>query len=149
VVLRDGCEQLTAADPVSLARRCCRLLADSTGVNEAAIWDWGFLERVSGGLYIWSLGAADLAGSFLDTAEMLVQAGHQTRRRTVPRESLRRGCRRSREQLPRVGRPRSSRHQSLAVIAPSCHPEVAWVWKWHGYSGQAEFSMMSTKLARW
>ena len=57
-------------DPVSLARRHCRLLAGSAGVSEAAIGEWGLLERVSSGLYIWSLGAADLAGPFLDTAEM-------------------------------------------------------------------------------
>jgi hypothetical protein len=34
------------------------------------IGEWGFLQRVSSGLYIWSLGAADLAGPFLDTAQM-------------------------------------------------------------------------------
>ena len=70
VVLRDWCEQLTAGDPVSLARRHWRLLAGSTGVSEAAIGERGFLERVSSGLYIWSLGAADLAGPFLATAQM-------------------------------------------------------------------------------
>jgi streptomycin 6-kinase len=55
---------------VSLARRQCRLLAGSTVVSEAAIGEWGFLERVFSGLSIWSLGAADLAGPFLDTAQM-------------------------------------------------------------------------------
>ena len=55
---------------MSLARRHWRLLAGSTGVSEAAIGEWGFLERVCCGLYVWSLGAADLAGPFLDTAEM-------------------------------------------------------------------------------
>jgi streptomycin 6-kinase len=72
VVLRDWCGQLLAGDPVALARRYCRLLADSTGVDDSAIWDWGFLERVSTGLYILSLGAEDLARPFLATAELLV-----------------------------------------------------------------------------
>jgi streptomycin 6-kinase len=74
VVLRDWCELLLAGDPVVLARRYCRLLADATGVDPAAIWEWGFIERVSSGLYIWSLGAEDLARPFLATAEMLVDA---------------------------------------------------------------------------
>jgi streptomycin 6-kinase len=72
VVLRDWCRQLLAGDPVPLARRYCRLLADGTGVDASAIWEWGFLERVSTGLYIWSLGAEDLARPFLATAELLV-----------------------------------------------------------------------------
>jgi streptomycin 6-kinase len=72
VVLRDWCGQLLAGDPVALARRYCRLLADSTGVDDSAIWEWGFLERVSTGLYILSLGAEDLARPFLATAELLV-----------------------------------------------------------------------------
>jgi streptomycin 6-kinase len=72
VVLRDWCGQLLAGDPVALARRYCLLLADSTGVDDSAIWEWGFLERASTGLYTLSLGAEDLAGPFLATAELLV-----------------------------------------------------------------------------
>ena len=26
------------------------------------------------------------------------------------------------------------------MIAPSCHLEAAWAWKWHGYSGQADLT---------
>ena len=72
VVLRDWCGQLLAGDPVPVARRYCGLLADCTGVDASAIWEWGFLERVSTGLYIWDLGAEELARPFLATAELLV-----------------------------------------------------------------------------
>lgn len=39
---------------------------------EKAIWDWGFLERVSTGLYAMSFGAEDLARPFLESAEALI-----------------------------------------------------------------------------
>jgi streptomycin 6-kinase len=73
VALRDWSPQLLAApDPVALARHYCRLLADRSGSTEGAIWEWGYLERVSTGLYITSLGADELGRPFLDTAELLL-----------------------------------------------------------------------------
>jgi streptomycin 6-kinase len=74
VALRDWCPQLLAsADPLPLALRYCRLLADGSGVDEQAIWEWGFLERVSTGLYVRSLDSGDLGQSHLATAELLIQ----------------------------------------------------------------------------
>lgn len=72
VVLRDWCPQLLAGDAPSLARRYCRLLADRTGIDATEIWEWGFLERVSTGLFILECGAEDLARPYLDTAALLV-----------------------------------------------------------------------------
>ena len=72
VALRDWCPQLLASnDPLSLARRYCRLLADGSGVDEQAIWEWGYLERVTTGLYVWALGG-DQSRHHLDTAELLI-----------------------------------------------------------------------------
>ncbi|RAY14127.1 aminoglycoside phosphotransferase [Actinomadura craniellae] len=72
VVLRDWCPELLAAtDPPALARRYCRLLADSSGLPEDAVWEWGYLERVSSGLHCLDLGLTDLARPFLATAERL------------------------------------------------------------------------------
>lgn len=71
VILRGWCPQLLAGDAVALARRYCRLMADRTGIDATAIWEWGFLERVSTGLYILECGAEDLARPFLATAELL------------------------------------------------------------------------------
>jgi streptomycin 6-kinase len=71
VALRDWSPQLLASDdPLSLARRFCGVLADGSGVDEQEIWEWGFLERVSTGLYLQSLGSVDR--SHLDSAELLV-----------------------------------------------------------------------------
>jgi len=71
VVLRDWAPQLLAGDASTLARRYCRLLATETGVDETAIWEWGFLERVSSGLYTMQFAGPDLYRPFLETAERL------------------------------------------------------------------------------
>jgi streptomycin 6-kinase len=71
VALRDWSTQILAGGGEAIARRYCALLAEQTGVDETAIWEWGFLERVSTGLYLLQFGAEDLARRFLDTAEIL------------------------------------------------------------------------------
>jgi streptomycin 6-kinase len=78
VVLRDWCEQLLATGAAggmgsarALAHRYCALLSAQTGIEETAIWEWGFLERVSSGLYCLELGIEELGWPFLQTAEML------------------------------------------------------------------------------
>lgn len=74
VVLRDWCTELRGRDRASargLIRSYCGLLANRTGVDERAVWEWGFLERVSTGLYVLDFGAEELGRPFLDTAELL------------------------------------------------------------------------------
>lgn len=73
VVLRDWCAELLAGDALALAHRYCGLLAAHTGIDESAIWEWGFLERVSTGLYALQLGAEDVSAPFLETAEALAR----------------------------------------------------------------------------
>lgn len=72
VVLRDWCRQLLAGDAPALAHQYCGLLSATTGIDATAIWEWGFLERVSTGLYVLEFGAEDLGRPFLETAELLV-----------------------------------------------------------------------------
>jgi streptomycin 6-kinase len=71
VVLRDWCAELLAGDAPALARRYCRLLAEHSGVDEVAIWEWGYLERVSTGLFVARLGERELARPYLRTARLL------------------------------------------------------------------------------
>ena len=67
VAVRDWCaELLAAADPRALLRSYCVLL----GGDPDATWDWGFLERVSTGLYLASLGGD--GGPHLDSAARLL-----------------------------------------------------------------------------
>jgi streptomycin 6-kinase len=72
VVLRSWCSELLAGDAPTVARRYCHLLASHTGVDEQAIWEWGFLERVSSGLYALAFGAEELGRPHLVTAELLI-----------------------------------------------------------------------------
>ena len=67
VAVRDWCAELLGApDPAALLRSYCRLL----GGDPDATWDWGFLERVSTGLYIRSLGGD--GGPHLESAAALL-----------------------------------------------------------------------------
>lgn len=68
-VLRNWRDQLLAGDATAIARRYCRLLAARSGIDETAIWEWGFLERVSTGLYLLQFGAHDLSRRYLESAE--------------------------------------------------------------------------------
>jgi streptomycin 6-kinase len=74
VALRDWTPQLLAApDPAELLRRYCHVLATGSGMDPAAIWEWGYLERVSTGLFALSLGAEQLALPMLSTAEAIIE----------------------------------------------------------------------------
>jgi streptomycin 6-kinase len=72
VVLRDWTAQLQGADAARTLWSYCHRLADRTGVEPDRIWEWGFVERVSTGLYLASFGADGLAARFLSSAEALV-----------------------------------------------------------------------------
>jgi streptomycin 6-kinase len=75
VALRDWHPQLLAVDdPGRLARRYAELLAAGSGLDAQEIWEWGYLERVSTGLYALAFGADDLARPFFRTAELLLNA---------------------------------------------------------------------------
>ncbi len=72
VVLRDWHPELAAADdPAALLRGYCRLLAERSGIDDAAIWEWGFLERVSSGLYCLRYGAPEPGRALLESAVRL------------------------------------------------------------------------------
>lgn len=73
VVMRDWNEGLlAAADPLALAHEYCRLLARETGLDEASIWEWGFIERVSTGLYLCAYGSSEYGQPFFKTAQRLL-----------------------------------------------------------------------------
>ncbi len=72
VVLRDWCSQLIGQDPRAVLGGYCALLAQRSGLDAQAIWEWGYLERVSTGLYVMGFGAERLGRPFLETAERLL-----------------------------------------------------------------------------
>ncbi|MBV1855240.1 aminoglycoside phosphotransferase family protein [Catellatospora tritici] len=73
VVIREWtAEVLTAADPVGLLRGYCARLAAATGVDAQRIWEWGFVERVSSGLYLMRHGHEEYGREFLASGERLL-----------------------------------------------------------------------------
>lgn len=72
VPMRELNEELLTGDALRLGRERARLLSDLTGVDMKAIWQWGFVERVSTGLYSMQLGH-DGAGEFLEVADRWAQ----------------------------------------------------------------------------
>lgn len=76
VVLRDwNTELLAAADPLAVAHDYCQLLASESGLDEASIWEWGFIERVSSGLYLCAYGSHEYGQPFFQIAQRLLQEG--------------------------------------------------------------------------
>lgn len=75
VALRDWCLELLNGDAPALARRYCHLLASAGGQDETAVWQWGYLERVSTGLYAHSLTGGNQGRQHLLTAESLWNVG--------------------------------------------------------------------------
>lgn len=71
VPMRDWSEELLAGDTLYLAQERCALLAALTAVDERAIWQWGFMERVSTGLLMLSIGMKDAGLATLAVAERI------------------------------------------------------------------------------
>ena len=77
VVVRDFSSTLLA-DPTTASDRLwswCRRVAAPSGTDPARVWAWGFLERVSTGLYVHSFGAPAVAEPFLRSAALLARDG--------------------------------------------------------------------------
>jgi streptomycin 6-kinase len=74
VVLRDWSSTLRGPEARTVAERYCTVLAERTGVDAQRIWEWGFLERVSTGLYMLDVvrGPDRVARPYLESAERLV-----------------------------------------------------------------------------
>jgi streptomycin 6-kinase len=68
IPMRDMNDELLAGDALQLGYDRAQLLSQLTGVDEEAIWQWGFVERVSTGLYTMTLGH-DGAADFLEVAD--------------------------------------------------------------------------------
>lgn len=68
VPMRDWSDELLAGDTLRLCRVRCELLAQLTGVAERAIWQWGFIERVSTGLVLLEIGMKSEGAAMLAVA---------------------------------------------------------------------------------
>lgn len=71
VPMRDWSAELLAGDTLRLASERCARLATLTDVEEQAIWQWGFMERVSTGLHMMEIGMKAEGLATLAVAERL------------------------------------------------------------------------------
>lgn len=72
IPMREFNEELLAGDACALGQARSRYLGELTGVDPRAIWEWGFVERVSTGLYVTQVGNEIWGREFLDVAEQWV-----------------------------------------------------------------------------
>lgn len=74
VPMREWSRELLHGDTARLGRQRCALLALLTGADERAIWQWGFIERVSTGLALLELGLREEAADSLAVATAFTSA---------------------------------------------------------------------------
>jgi streptomycin 6-kinase len=77
ISMRSWTDELLAGDPARLGLDRCTQLADLTGEAPGAIWQWGFLQRVSSGLFLMVLGRFDEGRRMLAVAEAWAGVGAQ------------------------------------------------------------------------
>lgn len=73
IPMRDWSGELLAGDALRLGRERCAYLSRLTGEDPEAIWQWGFLERVSTGLLLIQTGREREGRDCLRVAEAWVQ----------------------------------------------------------------------------
>jgi streptomycin 6-kinase len=69
ISMREWSAELLAGDPVAVGRKRCALLSRLTDVQENAIWQWGFIERLVNGLRYKEVGPEENAVEFLAVVE--------------------------------------------------------------------------------
>jgi streptomycin 6-kinase len=74
VAVRGWNEELLVGDTINAAIGRCQQVAQLTGVEPHAIWQWSFVERVSSGLFLLRLGHEQEATAFLTVADRLADA---------------------------------------------------------------------------
>lgn len=67
--MRDWNDELLEGDALTLGHQRCDFLSELTAVDEHAIWQWGFIERVSTGLVMLQIGMKDEGGKILAVAD--------------------------------------------------------------------------------
>lgn len=73
IPMREWSSELLEGDPARLGRQRSGLLGHLTGVDTQAIWEWGFVERVSTGLLCIQVGAEHVGRQMLEVAHHWLQ----------------------------------------------------------------------------
>jgi streptomycin 6-kinase len=75
IPMREWSTELLAGDALRRGQEHCARLSALTGVDHRAIWQWGFMERVSTGLFLLQVGMTDLGTACLAVADHWSTAG--------------------------------------------------------------------------
>jgi streptomycin 6-kinase len=73
VCMRDWSAELLAGDVVKDGHELCATLARLSGVSPIPIWEWGFVERVSTGLFALQIGADQMGRDLLAVADLFAR----------------------------------------------------------------------------
>lgn len=68
--MRGWNDPLLAGDVLALGLQRLRFLSQLTGIAPAPIWEWGFIERISTGLFFKQLGHEAVGAQYLAVAEL-------------------------------------------------------------------------------
>ncbi|MEQ2468083.1 aminoglycoside phosphotransferase family protein [Niallia sp. Sow4_A1] len=68
VLMREWLDDLTI-NPMENGRKRCLLLSEITSINPQAIWEWGFIQSVSTGLFLIKIGQGEMGLQMLKVAE--------------------------------------------------------------------------------
>ncbi|MFS0661053.1 aminoglycoside phosphotransferase family protein [Niallia alba] len=68
VLMREWLDGLTN-NPLENGRKRCLLLSEITGVNTQAIWEWGFIQSISTGLFLIKIGQKEMGLQMLKVAK--------------------------------------------------------------------------------
>lgn len=68
VLMREWLDELIS-DPVTAGRERCAYLSDLTGADTQVIWQWGFMQCMSTGLFLLHLGQVQTGSQMLKVAE--------------------------------------------------------------------------------
>lgn len=74
IPMREWSDELLAGDPLCRGQERCALLSTLTGIEQKAIWQWGFIECVSTGLLLLQVGMTDLGTELLALADCWAKA---------------------------------------------------------------------------
>lgn len=69
VLMREWLDDLTI-NPLENGRKRCLLLSEITGVDIGAIWEWGFIQSISTGLFLIKIGQEEMGLQTLKVAEV-------------------------------------------------------------------------------
>ena len=74
ISMRGWNEELLVGDAITLGQARCRTLASLTGIDERAIWQWGFMERVSTSLLMLQISMTQSGVRTLAVADLWADA---------------------------------------------------------------------------